>query len=230
VGAKWLGQKAHPHRRRFTKPNQLGSLRTLTLDALTTVDASPCWTVAPEPWFWFRLPVKAFEPLLTNCRTPVMPVTPVLIAWWLLCADSDHLENAALEHSLAVTCLQTAASSGSSSSMSSSRTLPSCRTDIWDRGLVTTVGVSTNYKLNNEIVGWITQLHSQYFITNFVRMIDNSNKYLLNQIMRASTPKIMKFRICILTRSMYRAWMHSQIVWIHFARVLVETLPSESLV
>jgi len=22
VGAKWLGQKAHPHRRRFTKPNQ----------------------------------------------------------------------------------------------------------------------------------------------------------------------------------------------------------------
>jgi len=23
VGAKWLGQKAHPHRRRFTKPNQL---------------------------------------------------------------------------------------------------------------------------------------------------------------------------------------------------------------
>jgi len=23
VGAKWLGQKAHPHRRRFTKPNQV---------------------------------------------------------------------------------------------------------------------------------------------------------------------------------------------------------------
>jgi len=28
VGAKWLGQKAHPHRRRFTKPNQPNQTRT----------------------------------------------------------------------------------------------------------------------------------------------------------------------------------------------------------
>jgi len=112
----------------------------------------------------------------------------------------------------------------------SSRTLPSCRTDVWDCGLVTTVGVSSKYKVNNEIVGWIPQLCSRYFNTNFVRMIDNSNKYLLNQIMRESTPKLMKFRICILTSFVYRAWLHSQIVWINLARVLVGTLPSESLV
>jgi len=27
VGAKWLGQKAHPHRRRFTKPNQGSNIK-----------------------------------------------------------------------------------------------------------------------------------------------------------------------------------------------------------
>jgi len=36
VGAKWLGQKAHPHRRRFTKPNTRDkrSLRLSSIKAL----------------------------------------------------------------------------------------------------------------------------------------------------------------------------------------------------
>jgi len=84
--------------------------------------------------------------------------------------------------------------------------------DVQDHGLVTTVGVSSNFLVNNENVGWTPQLCSRYFNTNFVRMIDNSNKNLLNQIMRASTARIMKFRICILTRFVYRTWLHSQIV------------------
>jgi len=33
VGAKWLGQKAHPHWRRFTKPNQLIFWTKLFLEA-----------------------------------------------------------------------------------------------------------------------------------------------------------------------------------------------------
>jgi len=79
-------------------------------------------------------------------------------------------------------------------------------------------------------VGWLPQLVSRTLDIIFVRMIDNSNKYLLNQIMRASTPKIMKFCTCVLTRFMYRALSHSQTVWIDIAWVLVGTLPSEFLV
>jgi len=36
-------------------------------------------------------------------------------------------------------------------------------------------------------------------------VIDNSNKHLLNQIMRATTPKLMQFGICKLIDSMCRA-------------------------
>jgi len=78
--------------------------------------------------------------------------------------------------------------------------------------LVTTVGVSSNCKIDIKIVGWLLQLTSRAFNVIFVRMIDNSNKYLLNQIMRASVPRIMKFHICILTSFMYRALSHSQTV------------------
>jgi len=77
-------------------------------------------------------------------------------------------------------------------------------------------------------VGWFPQLNSQTLDMMFARMIDNCNKYLLDQIMRASTPKIMKFCTCVLTKFMYRASSHSQAVWINIARVLVVTLPSES--
>jgi len=38
-------------------------------------------------------------------------------------------------------------------------------------------------------MGWLPQLDSRTLDIIFVRMIDNSNKYLLNQIMRASTFK-----------------------------------------
>jgi len=78
--------------------------------------------------------------------------------------------------------------------------------------MVTTVGVSNNCKIEIEIVGWLPQWTSRLFNVIYACMIDNSNKYLLNQIMRASTPKIMKFRTCGLTGFMYRASSHSQIV------------------
>jgi len=91
-------------------------------------------------------------------------------------------------------------------------TWPSLRSSILDPGLVTTVGVSRNRKIDIEIVGWLPQLNSRTLDILFVRMIDNCNKYLLNQIMRASTPKIMKFYTCVSTRFMYRALSHSQSV------------------
>jgi len=59
---------------------ELGSSGTLTLDAFTIVDALPCCTVAFKLWLWFRLPAKAFEPLLTNCRTPVLIASATLEA------------------------------------------------------------------------------------------------------------------------------------------------------
>jgi len=112
----------------------------------------------------------------------------------------------------------------------SSGTWPSCRSSIWDRGLVTTVGVSRYCKIDIEIVGWLPQLNSRTLDMLFVRMIKNCNKYLLNQIMRASTPKIMKFYTCVSTRFMYRTLSHSQSVWINTAWVLIVTLSSEFLV
>jgi len=44
-------------------------------------------------------------------------------------------------------------------------------------------------KANIEIVGWLPQLSSRTFDTNSIRMINNSYECLLNQIMRATTPK-----------------------------------------
>jgi len=67
-------------------------------------------------------------------------------------------------------------------------------------------------------------------LQQFVRMIDICNKYLLNQIMRASTSKTMKFYTCISTKFMCRTLSHSQSVWINVARVLIVTLSSEFLV
>ena len=98
----------------------------------------------------------------------------------LQCAASDHLERAALEHSHAAMCFQNTVSSCSSG------TPPSCRTDISDRGLVTTVGVSSDHEVDIEIVGSTPQLTCRLFNATLVRMIDDSNKFLLNQIVRAS--------------------------------------------
>jgi len=46
------------------------------------------------------------------------------------------------------------------------------------------------------IVGWLPQLDSRTLDDKIARMIDNSNKCLLNQIVRASTSKTMKFCTC----------------------------------
>jgi len=51
-------------------------------------------------------------------------------------------------------------------------------------------------KTDVEIVGWLPQLDSRTLDDNVVRMIDDSNKCLLNQIVRASTSKMMKFCTC----------------------------------
>jgi len=48
-------------------------------------------------------------------------------------------------------------------------------------------------KTDIEIVGWLPQLDSRTLDNEIVRMINNSNKCLLNQIVRASTSKTMKF-------------------------------------
>jgi len=47
-----------------------------------------------------------------------------------------------------------------------------------------------------EIVGWLPQLDSRTLDNKIVRVINNSDKHLLNQIVRASTSRMMKFCTC----------------------------------
>jgi len=72
VGAKWLGQKAHPHRRRFTKPNIAVVLED---DALTAHLPGGMWLVRAcwteqgmtNPIAVFRNAIIAFSWTLFCC-------------------------------------------------------------------------------------------------------------------------------------------------------------------
>jgi len=51
-------------------------------------------------------------------------------------------------------------------------------------------------KMDIEIVGWLPQLDSRMLDDAIARVIDNSNNCLLNQIVRASTLRMIKFCTC----------------------------------
>jgi len=51
-------------------------------------------------------------------------------------------------------------------------------------------------KIDIKIMGWLPQLESRMLDDTFARVIHDSNKHLLNQIMRASASRTMKHRAC----------------------------------